>query len=357
MSLENLGWNLELAQAHEQGTYKKLAVGRVIRVDRGGLMLLTETGSLRGFAVGKLMEAEAAQRPVVGDWVVWTPMNDDEAVVVDMLPRGSSLSRVSAGETSQVQVLVANVDVALITTSLNADLNASRLERYLAMICEGGVQAVMVLTKSDLVEDPSSYLEQVQDLAPQVPVLAVSAETGQGMEALLQLLPAGTTAVLLGSSGVGKSTLINRLSGELGQRTGEVRQSDERGKHTTTARELILIPNGGVVIDTPGLRELLPIVGSEALNHTFPEIEQLAMGCRFRDCTHNEEPGCAIQHAIELGELDPRRLANFLKLSRETAHAQFRASERQNWQAHRKYRSLNKMYKQAQNMKDKMVGR
>jgi ribosome biogenesis GTPase len=285
---------------------------RVAAAHRGRLDLLGPGGPLAGRVAGRLRYAadSPADLPAVGDWVAVDPAS---GVVHALLPRRGGIARADPGGQSQSQVLAANVDVALIVGSLNRDLNIRRLERLLALAADARAQAVVVLSKADLVPDPWAYVADVRlALGSTVPVIALSVHAGTGLDALSAWLQPGATAVMLGSSGAGKTTLLNALSGGPPRKTAEIRARDDRGRHATTVRELVPLPGGAVVIDTPGLR--LPRVWDEAegLDVAFADVAELARQCRFGDCRHNGEPGCAV-----VGAVSPERLAGLRKLERE----------------------------------------
>jgi ribosome biogenesis GTPase len=269
-------------------------------------------------------------RPVTGDWVVATPgpeASDPWGILV-VLPRRSAVRRGSAGESQSAQVLAANVDRLWIVQALDRPPNLRSIERYLAVAWDSGASPEVVLTKSDLAEDLEQAVESVGTIAFGVPVAAVSVEDGGALAALRESLVPGQTVALLGPSGAGKSTLINRLAeSELAQ-TGEVRSGDRKGRHTTTGRELFPIPGGALLLDTPGMRELRVLDVDEGLEYTFPEIDELAAGCRFRDCSHASEPGCAVVAAVEDGRLAEERLASFRKLQAEAAYERRRTDPR-----------------------------
>lgn len=347
----NFGWHSALEEIKQQSTFDGHHLGRITRVDRGLVQVATEAGILRGTPVGRLLAEEAIRSPAVGDWVTWVPMSDNDVVVLDILPRLNQLQRVAAGNTSRAQVLATNVDLAFIAMAANRDFNLSRLERYLMMVSHTGIQPRILLTRCDTHDDTLSLLGEVASIAPDIPVLETSAVTGMGFDTLESWLQTGTTAVILGSSGVGKSTLINRLLSEQVQATGHERASDGRGRHTTTSRNLIQLPQGGIIIDTPGLREILPLVSEEALQGTFPDIEALSEMCRFRDCIHEDEPGCAVLEAVASGELPERRLGNYHKLQRETAQARLRDKTRKNWESRREGKKFGRMVKEAKRIK------
>ncbi|HEY8039047.1 MAG TPA: ribosome small subunit-dependent GTPase A [Polyangiaceae bacterium] len=253
-----------------------------------------------------------APRPVVGDWVELSP----DGMVVSLRPRRTRLARKAAGVQDVEQVIAANVDVAFVATAADGDVNERRLERYLSVVLDGGVEPVVLLMKADACADLEGERARVRSVAAGVEILAVSARTGEGVDAVARRITPGTLAVLLGSSGVGKSTLLNRLMGEARQRIGALRD-DGQGRHTTTRRELFVLPNGGLLVDTPGMREMGLIDAEEGLADAFPEVEAIAARCRFRDCKHGREPGCAVKEALERGELDAQRYESWRKLAGE----------------------------------------
>ena len=305
--LGELGWNPDLAEDLEPA----LVAGRVAAVHRGAYDIWTAAGAVRSRLPGRLVHDGVDV--AVGDWV-----GLGDGLVRTVLPRRSAIVRNAAGLTTTAQTLAANVDVAFVVSSLGPDLEPRRIERYLVTIWESGAAPEIVLTKADRLDDPWPLVAEVETVALGVPVHVVSAVTGLGCDALRARIPAGTTSVLLGSSGVGKSTLVNRWLGDEVMATKETREDDDEGRHTTTHRQLLVLPGGGLVIDTPGLRELqLWDAGAAALDATFADVEELAAGCRFGDCTHEHEPGCAVLAAVETGELPRERLHSWRKLQRE----------------------------------------
>ena len=305
--LPELGWNDELAENLEPG----LVPGRVAAVHRGAFDVWTATAAVRSRLPGRLMHDGLDVG--VGDWV-----GLGDGLIRTVLPRRSAIVRNAAGLTTTAQTLAANVDVAFVVSSLGPDLEPRRIERYLVTIWESGASPEIVLTKADRLEDPWPLVSEVESVAVGVPVHVVSAVTGQGCDTLRARVQTGTTAVLLGSSGVGKSTLVNRWLGDEVMTTTETRADDDEGRHTTTHRQLLVLPGGGLVIDTPGLRELqLWGASADALDKTFADVEGLAADCRFGDCTHTHEPECAVLAAVESGALPSERLHSWRKLQRE----------------------------------------
>ena len=299
-----------------------LLPGRVVVQQRGLVRLITPLGELSAGLAGRLVhEAAPGELPVAGDWVAASPRpGEDTATIHHVLPRSSAFVRRASGPGGGLQVVAANVDIVLIVASLNADLSLRRIERYLATAWESGAAPIVVLTKADACDDVGDARAEVEAVAIGAPVHAVSAQTGEGLDGLVACLGVGKTAVLLGSSGVGKSTLVNALAGQALMATQAIIEEGARGRHTTTHRELVLLPSGGLVLDTPGMRELGLWDADAGLSATFADIEALAGDCRFHDCAHQSEPGCAIRASLERGELDPGRWRSFQKLQRELAH-------------------------------------
>jgi ribosome biogenesis GTPase len=326
-ALAVLGWTPALAAAFAALGRDDLIPARVAAVHRGRLDLATADGPLAGVPSGRLRHAAttAADLPAVGDWVAADPL---AGTVHAVLPRRGGIARAAGDGRAEPQVLAANVDVAIVVGSLNRDLNLRRLERFLTLAADAEAESVVVLSKADLDPDPGLRALEVRDaLGGTVPVLPVSVVDGTGLEALGAWLEPGRTVVLLGSSGVGKTTLLNHLSG--GSRpTLPVRPGDDRGRHATTHRELVPLAGGALVIDTPGLR--LPRLWEQAagLRSVFADIDELAARCRFRDCTHRGEPGCEVAAAIADGRLPEDRLAGMEKLAREEAYLATRRDER-----------------------------
>jgi ribosome biogenesis GTPase len=340
-----LGWTPDRAAQLAALDRPDLVPARVAGASRGLLDLLTANGPLGGRPTGRLRHAAAApaDMPAVGDWVAADPAT---GLVHAVLPRRGGIARAVAGGRSQAQVLAANVDVALVVGSLNRELNVHRLERMLTLAADARADAVVVLTKADLVADPWASVTDVRlALGGTVPVLALSVHAGSGLDALQPWLRRGATAVLLGSSGVGKTTLLNALSGGPARPTAPIRGRDDRGRHATSARELVPLPNGALVIDTPGLR--LPRIWEQAagLETAFADVEELAAGCRFADCRHAGEPGCAVALAVAEGRLPADRVGGLAKLAREREWIESRRDARARAEAKGAARRMQKAYR------------
>jgi ribosome biogenesis GTPase len=305
--LAELGWNADLAEQLDPG----LEPGRVTAAHRAAYDVQTAHDVVRTRLPGRMLHENADV--AVGDWV-----GVGDGLIRSVLPRHSALVRNAAGRATSAQTLASNIDLAFIVSSLGPDLEPRRIERYLVTIWESGATPEVVLTKADRIEDPWPMVAEVESVALGVPVHVVSAISGQGMDALRARIQPGTTAVLIGSSGVGKSTIVNAFVGHEQMAVKEVRVDDDEGQHTTSHRELILLPGGGVVIDTPGIRELQLWDASEGgMGETFSDVEDLAAECKFNDCTHTSEPGCAVLAAVESGALARDRLQSWFKLQRE----------------------------------------
>jgi ribosome biogenesis GTPase / thiamine phosphate phosphatase len=351
--LTALGWDETLAEQFEPHRAAGLVPGRVAVQHRGAYDVLTELGELRCDVAGRLYDeaSSPADLPVVGDWVAVAPRVDEGAGTVQaVLPRRTKFSRKTAWQATEEQVVAANVDVVFIVTSLNEDLNLRRLERYLILARESGAEPVVLLTKSDLANDVDDVVADVRSITFDIPVHAVSSVSGEGLTELDRYLRPGVTATLLGSSGVGKSTLINRLAGEELLATQELR-ADGRGRHTTTRRELVQLPSGALVIDTPGMRELQLWVADEGLEESFADVTELFEHCRFSDCRHESEPGCAVKAALADGTLAPERWQSYLQLQAELEHLERRIDKRAAAEQRRRWRSLARSARDARRAK------
>jgi ribosome biogenesis GTPase len=348
LSLDEIGWDEHWRRCWDALGDTLSVPARVAAVHREGYAVWTADGERAAELSGRLRHraTDEADLPAVGDWVaVRLADGEGPALVQAVLPRRARVARKVAGEATSEQVVAANVDVVLIVAGLDGDYNPRRLERALVLAWDGGAQPVVVLNKADLVREDAlaGLVRATEDVAPGVTVVPVSAATGAGLEALDAWLPAGRTAALIGSSGVGKSTLVNRLLGEDRQKTRPVRAHDARGRHTTTSRELLRLPSGALLVDTPGLRELQLWAAPDALGGTFADVDALAGSCRFADCGHAGEPGCAVAAAAEAGTLGQGRLLSYRKLQKELRHLALRQDERGRREEKQRWRSIHKL--------------
>jgi ribosome biogenesis GTPase len=342
MQLDQLGWADFFHTGLDGFSEPTWIPARVISSQREHLRVWTHDRIVAAALSGKLRHSAAeGELPIVGDWVAASlDPPGDLAVVQAVLPRRSTLARKRAGNSSEQQLIAANVDLVFAVSALNQDFSPRRLERALALIWEGGAEPVVLLTKLDTAEDSRRDLDAARAVALGVPVHALSVHSGEGLEALRGYLVPGRTVALIGSSGVGKSTLVNWCLGEERAATSATRAGDDKGRHTTTTRELFLMPEGSLLIDTPGMRELGLSEASVGLEATFEDVEALIANCRFADCQHQREPGCAVQPALKRGELDGSRYAGYQKLQRELAHEHRRRDERARIEHQRELRKV-----------------
>lgn len=346
MRIEDSGFDSLFRERFEADAAAGLKAGRIIVVHKYSYVVTIGRDEVYAETTGKLFgnARSALDRPAVGDWVMVQMLDDDSfAVIKNILPRKSSLVRKTAGRRSDLQLIAANVDTALIIQSLDADFNIRRLERYLAMVADGNIDPVVLLSKSDLVEaaEAEKMRNALKEVIPQLSVFTFSNENRSGLAEVINLFVPGKTHCLLGSSGVGKTTLLNQMMDSHKFDTREVRQ-DGKGRHTTTSRQLIVLPGGAMVIDTPGMRELGNVVVDAALEDTFDEINAAAAGCRFNDCAHVSENGCAVLAAVETGAIDETRYRNFIKMREESAFNEMSKTEKR-----RKDKELGKSYRSA----------
>lgn len=323
MNLTELGWGEFFERAFRERAVAGGAPARVVMQHRGGYVIVGQDGDLAAEVSGRFRHQARVpgDYPAVGDWVVMEPQaGEGRAIIHDVLPRRTKFSRTAAGDVTEEQVLATNIDEVFIVASLSERLNLRSIERYLTLAWASGASPVLVLTKSDVAAEATADVAAAKTAAAGAPVLVISSVTGVGLAAIKRRLSRGRTVALLGPSGAGKSTLINQLYGEEILDVQEVREGDGKGRHTTTQRELICLPSGALVIDTPGLRELQLWEGGAGIVQAFADIAALAAQCRFVDCRHLQEPGCAALRAVENGQLEARRLESYRKLQREQAY-------------------------------------
>lgn len=338
-SLEKLGWNDHFQKAFKN-TRDDLTAARVIEVNRKGFIVNNGSTEEPAIAAGNFKVRQDGIYPVTGDWVLLK-----DQVIQDVLKRRNTLSRGASGNRKKTnvnarseQIIAANLDTVFIVSGLDQDFNARRIERYLTLVYNCGLTPVIILTKGDLHQDPAQFAQQLEDIAMGVDIQTVSADDSESVEQLRKYLVPNQTISLIGSSGAGKSTLVNRLTGENSQLTGTVSDSVGKGRHTTTTRNLIRIPGGGMIIDNPGTREIAFWDDDGGLDNTFPEIDEFGRACRFSDCTHVHEPGCNVIEAVKRGELLPDRLDSYQKMRKELEYSFQRENksseriEKERWQ-------------------------
>lgn len=342
-SLADLGWKQYYQRQLEQDEQKNCYVARVSSINRGFANILSETGEVQLSLPRSWRKLSEIEQPTVGDWLV---LKDN--VPRRVLERKNAFTRRSSGLEARIQLVAANIDTIFIVTSCNQEFNVRRIERYLALVLEAGVEPVVVLTKADLTDDSAAYVEQARALRAGLAVVPINAVDPDQVARLKTWCPPGRTISLVGSSGVGKSTIANSLGIATAQLTGEIREIDGKGRHTTTGRSLHLLPDGGLVVDTPGMREIQLPGCRDGLAELFEDIEELAAQCRFRDCAHEGEAGCAVEAAVQDGTLDPERLQNYLKMLGEQERSASDIAERR-----RRDRESAQTYKAAQSPRRK----
>ena len=356
MNLEDLGWddyfktqleNHEIKNGMQPARISQEHKGLYTLIDAEGEYLAEISGRMRYTAVN------SNDFPAVGDWVLARIYrNEDTAIIHSLLNRKNSLSRKAvSGQKSeqgktQEQILAANIDTVFLVNGLDSDFSLRRIERYMTSIYQNGMSPVIILNKTDLVNNPEDYISQAETIAFGVPVIPVCGLNSSGIDDLKRYINPGNTIVFLGSSGVGKSTIINRLFGMERQRVNSVRESDQKGRHTTTTRELMILPDGGIVIDTPGMREFQPWKSEEDTAGAFEDIEAIAIKCRFKNCRHESEPGCAVQEALGKGDLDSGRYKNYNRMKREARYLETRMDGNAQMAEKKRWKSLSKRQKQ-----------
>lgn len=349
MRLEAFGWDSAYRDELADDFFEGLEPGRV-RIARGQhCVLFTADGEVEASVAGRLADPErGGVFPVAGDWVGFSR---EDGRIEAVLPRRTEIARRRPGAKTAPQVLAANVDVLVVVTAFGRDLRLGRLERYLLLAQQSGAAPVVVLNKVDECDDPAAALRQVRPVADGAPVVLMSARDAVGLDELLLLIEPGQTAALVGSSGVGKSTIINRLLGEERQRVREIGDANRRGRHTTTDRELFVLPGGQLLIDTPGLRELQLWADAVSVETGFSDVAEMARECRFRDCRHEGEPGCAVAAAVESGELDPRRLENYHRIGRELRRLERKGDGRAAYEERQRIKRIHAQYRKAPHRK------
>jgi len=349
LNLTTLGFSTyfeeQLTAFKEESKLANCVPARVTLEHKHSYRVLAEEGEWLATVAGHFAYTSQAREdyPAVGDWVLVEKMaGEEKAIIHKLFNRKSVFSRKVAGQEIKEQIVASNVDIVLLVMSLNADFNIRRLERYLVAAWDSGAKPVIVLTKADLCEDITSMVREVELVAFGVDIFVTSARSGEGIEAIQTLFIEGVTGALLGSSGAGKSTLMNALSGEALMKVSGIREDDAKGRHTTTHRELIVLPSGGCLIDTPGMRELQLWDQSESLSSSFRDIEEFAAACRYRDCTHHMEPHCAVQQAISDGALEQSRLQSYFKLQKELAFIERKTNIQAKLNEQRKWKQIAK---------------
>ncbi|MDP3433405.1 MAG: ribosome small subunit-dependent GTPase A [Bacteroidota bacterium] len=334
MKLEDFGYNDNLERSRIENKLSDFEIGRVISEHKERYIVKTEKGESEAEITGNLRFSARSREdfPAVGDWVALINYDPDFSIIHKILPRFSVITRQAVGQTGEIQIIAANIDVAFLVQAVDRDFNINRFERYLTICYASKVSPVIVLTKTDLINDKklAEITDTIQERIKNVPVVAISNETQDGYDALKKIIEKGKTYCMLGSSGVGKSTLVNNLSGRNIMRTDAISDSTSKGRHVTSHREMIVLENGGILIDNPGMREVGITDSSGGLEITFDRIVSLSKNCKFKDCTHTSEVGCLVLQAVEKGEIDKNSYENYLKLEREKAHFEATVAEKRN---------------------------
>lgn len=332
MRLEDLGYNDELEKYRFDNNLKGFGIGRVMAEHKERYVIKTTEGEVEAEITGHMRFTAKSREdfPAVGDWVALSTYESGFAVIHQILPRFSVIKRQAVGQFGEIQIIATNIDYAFIVQAVDRDFSINRLERYLTICHSSGVSPIILLSKADLIDEQqlAELLEKVKARIEDVPIIALSNETQDGYEAIKAIIEKGKTYCMLGSSGVGKSTLLNNLSGRAIMRTDSISQSTNRGRHVTSHRELIVLDNGGILIDNPGMREVGIADATSGLDTTFDRIVSLSKNCKFKDCTHTNEAGCSVLEAVGKGEIDKASYENYLKMEREKAHFESTVAER-----------------------------
>lgn len=332
MELEDLGYNDKFEKLRIENNLKDFEIGRVISEHKERYIVKTEKGEFESEITGNMRFSAKGREdfPAVGDWVALTTYDSNISIIHKILPRFSIISRQAVGQFGEIQIIAANIDYALLVQAVDRDFNINRLERYLTICYSSKVSPIIVLTKTDLINEQikDEIIETINQRIKNTPVFAISNETQDGYEALRLIIEKGMTFCMLGSSGVGKSTLLNNLTGRTIMRTDSISQSTSKGRHVTSHRELIVLEHGGILVDNPGMREVGIVDNSKGLETTFDIIFSLSKNCKFKDCTHTNEIGCSILEAVENGEIDKSSYDNYLKMEKEKTHFESSVVER-----------------------------
>ncbi len=332
MNLENFGYNDKLEKLRLENNLKEFEIGRIISEHKKRYIVRTEKGELEAEITGNLRFTAKSREdfPAVGDWVALIGYDADFAIIHKIIPRLSMITRQAVGQSGEIQIIATNIDYAFLVQAVNRDFNINRLERYLTICYSSKVSPVIVLTKTDLINEQriAKISDSIKQRIKNIPVIAISNETQTGYEALKKMIERGKTYCMLGSSGVGKSTLLNNLSGKSVMKTDTISKSSSRGRHITSHRELIVLDNGGILIDNPGMREVGIADTAGGLETTFNRIVTLSQNCKFKDCTHTGETNCAVLEAVAKGEIDKNSYENYLKMEREKAHFESTVAEK-----------------------------
>jgi len=332
MKLEDLGYNDKLENLRTENNLKDFEIGRVISEHKERYIVKTEKGEFEAEITGNLRFSAKSREdfPAVGDWVALTTYDSDFSIIHKILPRFSIISRQAVGQFGEIQIIATNIDYALLVQAVDRDFNINRLERYLTICYSSKVSPIIVLTKTDLITEQvkAEIIESINQRIKNILIFAISNETQDGYEALKLIIEKGKTYCMLGSSGVGKSTLLNNLSGRTIMRTDAISQMTSKGRHITSHRELIVLENGGILVDNPGMREVGIVDSTYGLESTFDIIFSLSQNCKFKDCSHTSETGCSVLAAVEKGEIDRTSYENYLKMEKEKTHFESSVVER-----------------------------
>lgn len=344
MNLEDLGYTGDLEKLKIEHNWSTFEIGRIISEHKERYIVATEKGEREAEITGNMRFSAKCREdfPATGDWVCLTIYDTVFCIIHHILPRQTVISRQAVGQFGDMQIIATNIDYAFLVQAVDRDYNINRLERYLTICYSSKVKPIIVLTKTDLISEPaiSEITESIHQRLPQVPVIAISNETYQGYNVLKAVIEKGKTYCMMGSSGVGKSTLLNNLSGKSLMKTGSISSSTSKGKHITSHRELVLLDTGGILIDNPGMREVGIIDTSDGLSTTFDSIITISRNCRFNDCTHTTESGCAVLEAVERGDIDKNAYESYLKMEKEKKHFEASVAERR-----KKEKAFDKMIK------------